>query len=254
MLIATKLRSWVAASVHRSGHRRRGERRALERHVPNVRLLGRIESLEPRTVLSTITVTSLADNTTNDGLITLREAILAANNDSVADATEGSQAGSGADTIVFDAALTAGGPATITLAGTELVIGSAVTIIGPGRELLTIDAQRSSRIFRIDDGDGGSSQAVQISGLTVTNGFGTDGDDGVTTEADNGGAIANFESLTLTDVAVTNSEARAGGGGVYNAGTLILNSSLVRANTSSGSGGGDRERGGRHGHGHTNDD
>ena len=46
-------------------------------------------------MLAVITVDSLADNTTDDGLITLREAIVGANTDSVADATEGTQAGSG---------------------------------------------------------------------------------------------------------------------------------------------------------------
>ncbi len=60
---------------------------------PNIRRL-RAEPLEDRRLLAVLTVDSLADNTTNDGLITLREAILAANNDAVADATEGVQAGS----------------------------------------------------------------------------------------------------------------------------------------------------------------
>lgn len=69
-----------------------------------------IEPLEDRTLLSTITVTSLADNLTSDGQVTLREAIQAANSDSSVD---GSTAGSGADTIVFDPSLTSGGPATM---------------------------------------------------------------------------------------------------------------------------------------------
>jgi CSLREA domain-containing protein/uncharacterized repeat protein (TIGR01451 family) len=51
---------------------------------------------------SVITVTSAADNTDVDGLITLREAIQAANTDMSVD---GSTAGSGADTIVFDPSL-----------------------------------------------------------------------------------------------------------------------------------------------------
>ena len=49
-------------------------------------------------MLATITVTSLADNTIANGQVTLREAILAAENDQSID---GSTAGSGADTIQF---------------------------------------------------------------------------------------------------------------------------------------------------------
>ena len=57
--------------------------------------LMQLEPLEDRRVLATITVDSLLDNTTDDGFITLREAIVAANNDAIADATEGTDAGSG---------------------------------------------------------------------------------------------------------------------------------------------------------------
>ena len=57
--------------------------------------------------MAIITVDSAADNTTDDGMITFREAIIAANNDAIADPTEGTQAGSGADEIRF--AIGAGG-------------------------------------------------------------------------------------------------------------------------------------------------
>ncbi len=65
-------------------------RRSRSRRLP--------ESLETRALLSTITVTSLDDNITEDGEVTLREAIEAANTDTSVD---GSAAGDGADTIVF---------------------------------------------------------------------------------------------------------------------------------------------------------
>ena len=83
------------------------------------------QTLEDRRMLAVITVDSLLDNTTNDGLITLREATVAANNDAVADATEGTQAGSGADTIEFAPALDGG---TITLILGELGITESLTI------------------------------------------------------------------------------------------------------------------------------
>ena len=78
-----------------------------------------------------------------DGEISLREAIHAANTDASVD---GSTAGSGADTIEFAPTLFNGGPGTITLAAdfehnNQLNITEAVTINGPGADLLTIDAE-----------------------------------------------------------------------------------------------------------------
>ena len=86
--------------------KRRGKKHSSVRRPQEIRLATRGEYLEERTLLSAITVTSLADNTTVDGLVTLREAIQAAETDSSVD---GSTAGSGADEIVFDASLFAGG-------------------------------------------------------------------------------------------------------------------------------------------------
>jgi hypothetical protein len=81
-----------------------------------------IETLESRTLLSTYTVTSLAD-TTSSG--TLRWAI------AQADIAGGNQ------TIVFDSSLTSGGPATIDLSGTALALddtSGTLTIDGPGAD------------------------------------------------------------------------------------------------------------------------
>src|SRR5262245_3359289 len=61
--------------------------------------------LEERCLLSTITVTSLADNlTVGDGKITLREALQAANTNLSVDGSTAGQAG-GQDTIVFQPGL-----------------------------------------------------------------------------------------------------------------------------------------------------
>ena len=72
-------------------------------------------------MLAVITVDSFLDNfdpgaPTTDGLITLREAILAANTDAV---VGDAPAGSGADTIEFDNVLSG---QTITLGGTDLAL------------------------------------------------------------------------------------------------------------------------------------
>src|SRR5262249_44334456 len=73
-----------------------------------------LEALEGRLAPAVITVTSLADGTltglAGDGKVSLREAVQAANTDKSVD---GSAAGGGADTIVFDSSL-AGKTITLT--------------------------------------------------------------------------------------------------------------------------------------------
>src|SRR5690242_18581329 len=76
--------------IHRAD--RRGRRR---RGRPNV------EALEQRSLLATITVTGTGDTIANDGLVTLREAITAANTNAgpSGDTTPGDL---GRDTIAFN--------------------------------------------------------------------------------------------------------------------------------------------------------
>src|SRR4051794_21303355 len=102
------------------------------------------ESLEDRRMLAVLTVNSLTDTSVAaDGLVTLREAIIASNTDTPTDLND---VGSGADTIQFAAGLTG----TITLAGaTQLEITDSVTINGPGATNLSINGAALSRIFNI---------------------------------------------------------------------------------------------------------
>ena len=89
----------------------------------------RFEPLEHRWMLAPLTVDSLADIVDPlDGFVTLREAIFAANTDTV---TERMEMGSGADEIRFALSLFSAGPRTITLAQGELSISSDLTIAGP---------------------------------------------------------------------------------------------------------------------------
>lgn len=134
---------------------------------------------------ATITVNTLADNTTSgDTQCTLREALANANADS--DTTSGDcTAGSGTDTIQFQAGLTG----TITLGGTRLDVSDSAVINGPGAAALTIDGNNASKIFYIFNG----SQVldVTISGLALTRGVGP------------GSAVSNRgENGTLTSVTV----------------------------------------------------
>ena len=229
--------SWFAAQRHR---RRRSKSSSVTSDCGttlNRRL--RVELLEDRRLLAVITVDSLFDNTTNDGLITLREAIIAANADSVADATEGTQAGSGADSIDFDASLDGG---TILLTSGELGITEAVTIdaasLAGG---LTIDAQENSRIFNIT----ATTDDFTIAGLTLTGGRTTGNNTSYYDSTYSGGAI---RSLTSGDVTITNSVIsnnstegdRAYGGGVFftktglPGGHLILIDTTVSGNSTLG--------------------
>src|SRR5688572_18262330 len=157
-------------SFRQFASRSRSRQRAT-RAMPLRRRL-RIEPLEDRRLLAVVTVSTLGDTVDfNDGVTSLREAVFATN------------LVGGADTINFAAALTSGGPAKLTLTQGELPITDALTIIGPGADLLTIDARGNdptpnstlddgddlndgdgSRVFDIDDGNVNTHKSVSIRG------------------------------------------------------------------------------------------
>lgn len=130
----------------------------------------------------------------------------------------------GADTISFAPII--GGDVTVALSG-SLRVTDSLTLTGPGASVLTLDAERRARLFTIDDGDSMSHSAVTISGLSLVDGLSDEG----------GGAVLNYENLTLRDVVVRDSEARSGGGGVYSEGPLEIYRSEVRNNSGRGGGG-----------------
>ena len=183
----------------------------------------RAEAYENREMLSAIVVTSLADNTTVDGQITLREAIQAANTNLSVD---GSVAGSGADVITFGPGLNG----TIALTLGQLTISETVTITGNGAANTIIDAQSNSRIFDI-------AATVTLNGIALRNGrtFGTNSPSTATTFS--GGAIRSFGILTINQCTVTGNSTSgtdAPGGAIYNSGDLFVNQSTISANTTSG--------------------
>ncbi|WP_147868496.1 hypothetical protein [Stieleria maiorica] len=90
----------------------------------------RLEPLELRRLLATLVVTSAADNLATDGLLTLREAVAAANNNTSVD---GSVAGDpGSDTIEFAPSLSG---VAIDLALGEIEISESICLrrSGPDR-------------------------------------------------------------------------------------------------------------------------
>ncbi|GAA6614844.1 beta strand repeat-containing protein [Scytonema sp. NUACC26] len=144
----------------------------------------------------------------NDGVTTLREAIIQAN------------AIAGLDAILFDE-LEFASEQTITLSLGQLSITDSLTIDGGNR--VTVSGNDTSRVFEI-----GAGATVTLSGLDIANGRVVN---------DNGGGIYNSGSLTLDKSTVRNSTVTAdlnatyGGGGIYNTGTIAVNNSTLSSNS-----------------------
>lgn len=85
----------------------------------------------------------------------------------------------GGNTIIFSSMVTG----SITLVS-EMVIGTNVTILGPGPDVLTVNGNTSNRVFKVSGG------TVTISGLTIANGY---------VESDMGGGIYNLGTLHLSN-------------------------------------------------------
>ncbi len=150
-----------------------------------------IEHCEDRSLLAVFTVTNTGDGVVNspgDQPGTLRQAIF--------DAEVSLEAN---DVVNFD--LPAG--STIILIEGQLSITQDLTITGPGRNELTIDAGGTSRIFEINDFQGNGPnpvQVVNITGLTLTGG-----------NANQGGAMLAAETLNLSDMRFIDNTASTGG-------------------------------------------
>jgi CSLREA domain-containing protein len=171
--------------------------------------------------------TTVDEDNTNPAACSLREAIVAANTNA---AYGGCTAGSGEDIITF--AVTPGGPGcmdgvcTIALASTLPDLTTSMSITGPGANLLAV--QRSEApgtplfsIFRI-----AQNVTVAISSLTLSN----------ADSSENGGAIRNFGSLTLTGLSLFNNHTSAAGSAIFNTvnGTVTLTNSTLWENTAGG--------------------
>lgn len=185
------------------------------------------ERLEERRLLAILTVdTNLDFVDFNDGKTSLREAIFAAN------------AAPGADEIRFD--FGHDGPETILLTQGELAISDALSIVGPGAGLLTIDGQLGSRLFNVSVAAGN----VAFRGMTLTRGQ-TSGDNSAAGDLLNqtysGGAVRSVTAgvMTLDGVDVVSNGTtgvNAAGGALYVTGPLVIKQSKIRGNVASGAG------------------
>lgn len=170
------------------------------------------------------TVTNLSDGPEPGPDGSLRKAVADANTNP------------GADTIVFDASLTG----RVELTQASIQITDALTITGPGADVLGVDAYYGlGRIFTIDPTTAGAP--VYISGLQLTYGH----------PAGSGGAIFNqdakltvADSLLYANASGSLATGVAGGAIADNAGyasgaqTTILNSTIVGNAAPYGAGGG----------------
>jgi hypothetical protein len=159
----------------------------------------RLEALERRDLLSTLTVLNAQDS----GPGSLR--------DTLAQASDG-------DVVVFDQSLAG---QTIHLTSGSLTVSQSVTIQGPGADSLAISADNASREFTIAAG-----VDALISGLTLENG----------NAPDRGGAVLNDGTLTLQGCVLLNNSAGSNsgpsyGGAVANDGDLAVCDSTFTGNT-----------------------
>jgi predicted outer membrane repeat protein len=211
----------------------------------------RLQPLEDRSVPAIITVTTASDTGTfTDGLVSLREALQAANTDLSVD---GSIAGNGADTIVFgDGSGTTGGTNftdgladTITLLN-PLQVTTEVTITGGGANSLTLSGNNAASIFNINTP---AASIVTISGMTVTQGIGnvinvsglattTFSQMTITANSTAGSVITNGGTqLTIDQSTISNNDSGNSLGVIANNSKLIITDSTFTGNTGTSRGG-----------------
>ena len=207
--------------------RRRGARR---KFLSFYRRLG-VEPLESRLALTILTVNSLADGPEDftDAIVTLRDAIRAANNDETV--SPGGPTGSGTDEIRFQPGLSG----TILLTQDQMGLRSSLTITGPGANVLTVHGNNAYTVFDVADFVPTAS-SVTISGLTITGG---------SAPISSGGGIINRENLMVLNCTITGNSAGDSGGGIFssqfldnqNFPTLTVQNSTISGNSAGGGGG-----------------
>jgi uncharacterized repeat protein (TIGR03803 family) len=223
--------SWIHKLLNHVPVPSEKNRRRLSNRLEKARTRLGIEVLEDRLVPSSFVVT----NTNDSGSGSLRDAI---NN-------------AASTSITFDPGLAG---QTITLTSGQLVVNHNLTITGLGANQLAISGNHASRVFDIASGS-----TVQISGLTIENGYALGGSptfaNGQETPNGGGGGILNDGTLTVTDCTMSGNVAQGAnggsgasgggyGGGITNAGTLTVVGSTLSGNTALGGAGAASNSGG----------
>jgi hypothetical protein len=159
------------------------------------------------------------------GACTLARAIRSANSDT---AVGGCTAGSGADRIL----LPAGTTQTLTTVNNTVygatglpVIRSVITIAGNNSTIRRASSAPEFRIITV-----GSHGNLTLQDTTVRGGTLLDGDV-------NGGGVANYGRLTITNGTISGNSTGGNGGGVYSGATMTLTNSTISGNAAYGGGG-----------------
>lgn len=124
----------------------------------------------------------------------------------------------GTDNITFSLG---SGAKTINLGSALPLLSTSINITGAGANLLTIHRNGGGTYAVFNVAVGGTAA---LAGMTITGG--------------NNAGITNAAALTVNSCVVSNNAGGDGFGGIYNTGTLTVNTSLITANTSAGSAGG----------------
>lgn len=177
-----------------------------------------------QTFFTTIVVSTAQDELNVDGDCSLREAVRAANTDTLVDACP---AGSGSDTIILLAGTynltVAGANEDLALTG-DLDITNSLTIIGAGIQDTQINGNHIDRILDVF-----APAILQLYQLTLINGSAP------ATGLYGGGAILNRGSgtLDLNQVSLRENSSQSVGGAIDNSGTARLNDVTLDANLAS---------------------
>ena len=221
----------VAASVDQTGHAAQGGDWDLEYRAGAVETVaftmvdlpvwqGTLGSITVTTTADTLdgdadtsSLAALAATPGSDGFVSLREAVIAANNTNEADTITLSSG-------IYRLDLTGGGPDE---QHGDLDVSDPIHIVGSGASSTIIDGNLTDRIFEFGSDADGSS----ISGVTMQNADSGTGD---------GGAILTQRALTITDAELTGNTGKNGGAILAND-TLILERVTIAGNTALNGGG-----------------
>lgn len=167
---------------------------------------------------NTSNVATLLANKGADGFISLREAIIAINNDS--------ETGWRINLDSGTYSLSRAGDGEDFASTGDLDINSSITIAGSGAATTIIDgSSMADRLFEVT-----GSGSLMISNVTLTGGSG---------DVYAGGAISNAGVLSVQDVVfIGNETGNSDGGAIYSSGSTTLDRVAVVNNTSGANGGG----------------
>ena len=148
--------------------------------------------------------TIVVTNTNDSGPGSLRQALAVANDGDTIDAT--------------------GISGVINLTSGELLVSHSVTIIGPSADVLAVDGNMISRVFRTPV----SGKTITISGFMIRNGHAGNAGGGIDNE--------NNDTLVITNCTISGNTAGLGGG-MFNGGPLTIGSTTVSGNSAANGGG-----------------